>query len=61
VRVTGPEQVVLGLDSLVLAPVHVEGKRDTLSALVAPERLPDWCTAEPAQVVVRLMLAKGGH
>jgi YbbR domain-containing protein len=61
VRVTGPEQVILGLDSLVLAPVHVEGKRDTLSALVAPERLPDWCTAEPPVVMVRLMLAKGGH
>jgi YbbR domain-containing protein len=61
VRVTGPEQVLLGLDSLVLAPVHVEGKRDTLSALVAPERLPDWCSAEPALVTVRLMLAKSGH
>jgi hypothetical protein len=39
----------------------VEGKRDTLSALVAPERLPDWCSAEPALVTVRLMLAKSGH
>ena len=61
VRVTGPEQVLLGLDSLVLAPVHVDGKRDTVSALVAPERLPDWCTADPALVDVRLMLARNGH
>jgi YbbR domain-containing protein len=61
VRVSGPEAVVLGLDSLVLAPVHVEGKRDTVSALVAPERLPDWCSAEPAMVTVRLMLARSGH
>ena len=61
VRISGPEAVVLGLDSLVLAPVHVEGKRDTVSALVAPERLPDWCAAEPAMVTVRLMLAKSGH
>jgi YbbR domain-containing protein len=61
VRVTGPEQVLLGLDSLVLAPVHVDGKRDTVSALVPPERLPDWCTGEPSQVTVRLMLAKDGH
>jgi hypothetical protein len=61
VRVTGPEQVLLGLDSLVLAPVHVEGRRDTVSALVAPERLPDWCSAEPAMVTVRLMLARSGR
>jgi len=61
VRVRGPEQVLLGLDSLVLAPVHVDGKRDTVSALVAPERLPDWCTADPAMVAVRLMLARNGH
>jgi YbbR domain-containing protein len=58
VRVTGPEQVLLGLDSLVLSPVHLDGKRDTVSALVAPERLPDWCTASPPLVDVRLMLAK---
>jgi hypothetical protein len=61
VRVTGPEQVLVGLDSLVLTPVRVDGKRDTVSALVGPERLPDWCTAEPALVTVRLMLARTGH
>jgi len=61
VRVTGPEQVLLGLDSLVLAPVHVDGKRDTVSALVAPERLPDWCATDPVLVTVRLMLARNGH
>jgi YbbR domain-containing protein len=61
VRVTGPEQVLLGLDSLVLAPVHVDGKRDTVSALVGPERLPDWCAAEPSMVAVQLMLARNGH
>lgn len=61
VRVTGPEQVLLGLDSLVLSPVHVDGKRDTVSALVAPERLPDWCTSDPSLVAVRLMLGRNGH
>src|SRR5215471_2843005 len=61
VRVTGPEQVLLGLDSLVLSPVHVDGKRDTVSALVPPERLPDWCASDPSLVAVRLMLAKNGH
>jgi YbbR domain-containing protein len=61
VRVTGPEQVLLTLDSLVLAPVHVDGKRDTVSALVAPERLPDWCVSDPPQVSVRLMLSRTAH
>ena len=61
VRVTGPEQVLIGLDSLVLATVRVDGKRDTVSALVGPERLPDWCAAEPALVTVRLMLARNAH
>jgi len=61
VRVTGPEQVVAELDSLVLAPVHVDGKRDTVSALVGPERLPDWCAADPALVTVRLMLVRNGR
>ena len=49
------------LDSLVLSPVHVDGKRDTVSGLVGPERLPDWCASDPALVAVRLMLARSGH
>ena len=61
VRVTGPEQVLLGLDSLVLAPVRVDGKRDTLSSLVGPEGLPEWCVADPPLVTVWLKLARAGH
>src|SRR5262249_47763441 len=61
VRVTGPEQVLLGLDSLVLAPVHVDGKRDTVSALVGVDHLPDWCVAEPQVVAVQLMLTRTSH
>jgi hypothetical protein len=61
VRVTGPEQTLMTLDSLVLAPVHVDGKRDTVSALVPPERLPDWCLADPPLVTVWLKLARGGR
>ena len=59
VRVTGPEQTLLALDSLGLAPVRLEGRRDTLSMLVAPERVPDWCSAEPPLVTVRLKLTRG--
>jgi len=61
VRVTGPEQVLATLDSLVLAPVHVDGKRDTVSALVGLDHLPDWCVAEPAVVAVQLMLTRTAH
>src|ERR1041385_7181440 len=43
VRVTGPEQVLLAMDSVALAPVRLDGKRDTVTALAAPEGLPDWC------------------
>jgi len=54
VRVTGPEQVVLALDTLRLATLRIDGKRDTLSAMVVPVGLPESCTAEPAAVLVRL-------
>jgi YbbR domain-containing protein len=54
VRVTGPEQVLLGLESLPLAPVRIDGKRDTVSMLVSPERLPDWCRTDPQVVHVRV-------
>ena len=57
IRVTGPEQALLALDSIPLNIVHVDGKHDTLSAMVAPERLPDHCRAEPAEVRVRVRLA----
>jgi YbbR domain-containing protein len=58
VRVTGPQKVLLGLDSLRLMPVRLDGKRDTLRVQVGPERLPDWCTAAPAMVTVRLPLVR---
>jgi hypothetical protein len=54
VRVTGPEQVLLALDTLKLAPLSIDGKRDTLTALVSPMGLPEGCTSEPAAVTVRL-------
>jgi len=61
VRLIGPEQELLAVDSLVLSPVHLEGKRDTVSALVAPERLPDWCSSDPPLVTVLVKLAHGGR
>jgi hypothetical protein len=61
VRVIGPEKVLLAIDSLSLAPVRLDGKRDTVTAMVAAERLPDWCRTEPAFVRVRLPLERRAH
>ena len=41
-----------------LATIRLDGKRDTVRAEVAPASLPDWCTAEPATVLVKLVLAR---
>jgi YbbR domain-containing protein len=57
-RVTGPEAVLAKLDSIPLATIRLDGKRDTVRAEVAPASLPDWCTAEPATVLVKLVLAR---
>lgn len=58
VRVTGPEQMILGLDTLKLAPLRIDGRRDTLTALVAPVGLPEGVSTEPAEVTVRLLFAR---
>ncbi|MEO5987710.1 MAG: hypothetical protein ABIU54_10265 [Candidatus Eisenbacteria bacterium] len=60
VRVTGPEKALLAMDSLRLAAVRVDGKRDTLRLQLGPDRLPDWCTASPPWVAVRLALEHSG-
>lgn len=58
VRVTGPEQALLDLDTLALAPIRIDGRRDTLSALVTAVNLPEWCTMDPPAVAVRVSLAR---
>jgi hypothetical protein len=57
-RVTGPEQELLDLDTLDLAPVRIDGRRDTVSALVTPVNLPEWSSAEPPAVAVRVSVAR---
>lgn len=57
-RVTGPEAVLAKLDSIPLATIRLDGKRDTVRAEVAPASLPDWCKTEPATVFVKLVLAR---
>lgn len=58
VLVTGPRSVVALLDSVVLQPVRLGGRRDTLRAQVAAQSLPDWCVMEPAFVKVTVPLAR---
>jgi hypothetical protein len=57
-RVTGPEQELLSLDTLDLAPVRIDGRRDTVSALVTPVNLPEWSTADPPAVAVRVSVGR---
>jgi YbbR domain-containing protein len=52
VEVTGPEKAVMALDSVRLDAVRLAGKRDTVSAAVGADALPDWCVMEPEQIMV---------
>ena len=58
VLVTGPRSAVALLDSVVLQPVRLGGRRDTLRAQVAAQSLPDWCVMEPAFVKVTVPLGR---
>lgn len=58
VLVTGPRSAVARLDSVVLQPVRLGGRRDTLRAQIAAQSLPDWCVMEPALVKVTIPLAR---
>ncbi|MFN8589668.1 MAG: CdaR family protein [Candidatus Eisenbacteria bacterium] len=57
-RVTGPRGELEKLDTLQLATVRLDGKRDTVRAELAPSALPDWCSAEPATVFAKLVLER---
>ncbi len=58
VEVTGARGALDALDSLVLAPLSVAGRRDTVRAELAPASLPDWCTSEPSLVRVKVALTR---
>ena len=57
-HVTGPLKVLATLDSLLLTPIRIDGKRDTLRVDIAPASVPDWCTIDPAVVHVKLALLR---
>ena len=58
VHVTGPRAALQHLDSLRLAPVRVDGRRDTVRFDAAIPTLPDWCVADPPVVKVKLALQR---
>jgi YbbR domain-containing protein len=58
VLVSGPRSVVARLDSVVLQPVRLGARRDTVRAQVAAQSLPDWCTMDPPLVKVTVPLVR---
>lgn len=56
VAVSGPATVVAALDSVVLEPVRLEGRREDVRVQVAPAALPEWCTVDPPVVTVMVPL-----
>jgi len=53
-RVHGPRSALAKLDSVRLVPVHMDGARDTVRAVVGPASIPAGCRFDPAAVVVRV-------
>jgi hypothetical protein len=60
VRITGPARVVARLDSVRLAPLQVAGRRDTVSADLAPDSLAAGCRMDPTVVRAKVLLARTG-
>jgi hypothetical protein len=58
VLVRGPHRAVVALDSVRLAVVHIDGRRDTVRSRVGPDSLPDGCTIEPSTVMVSAPLIR---
>jgi hypothetical protein len=60
VVVVGPESEVAKIDSVKLAPVRIDSRRDTLRARAMPQSLPEWCSTDPAVVTVRVPIRHAG-
>ncbi len=59
VMVSGPAKELSLIDSLILPTVRIDGRRDTVRALLAPATLPPSCSADPPQV--RVLVAVSRH
>lgn len=58
IRLRGPRGSLAGLDSVVLAPVRLDGKADTVRATSRPDSLPFGAEADPAEVRVVVPLKR---
>jgi hypothetical protein len=56
VTISGPEAAVAKLDSVETEAVSVSGRRDTLAVSAEIASLPDWCSAEPDRVEIKIPL-----
>ncbi len=54
VRVSGPASALEALDSLQLTTLRIDGRHDTLRTVATLARLPDWCSADPSTVRLRI-------
>ena len=59
VTVSGPEAALQSMDTVRVAPVSINGRRDTIQVAVEPLGLPDWCTLESEPVTVFVPLEPG--
>jgi YbbR domain-containing protein len=59
VMVSGPAGTVAKLDSVGLAVVRMDGRRDTVRVQVGPAGLPERCAMEPPVVRVTVVLGPG--
>jgi hypothetical protein len=60
VLVHGPRGVIARLDSVRLAPVRIDGTRDTLRAVVNPATVPPGCRFTPPAVMLRVPVRHAG-
>lgn len=58
VLIRGPRREIARVDSVRLHPVRIEGRSDTVRAEVAADSLPRWCSIEPGQVKVAVVLER---
>jgi hypothetical protein len=59
VMVSGPAAALATLDSVRLVPLSLAGRRDTVTASLAPQGLPDWCSMDPDHVELSVPLEPG--
>jgi hypothetical protein len=59
--VRGPRSVVGALDSLRLEAVRIDGRRDSVRAVVKPAGIPAWCSVEPQATTLVIPLAHVPH